>query len=163
MTRLPSDVRLRVLATVKYARGYARARLAEGRRLLGERLDWVEGASDADLARSFNEAAVVAVPSVGLESWNLVMLEAAACGAPVVRSDLEALRWAGFALESRAGDPADLARALREALERAPGLSADALAASSAYRWDRTCDRLQGFYRAALAAAARAEPASTTP
>jgi phosphatidylinositol alpha-mannosyltransferase len=161
MRRLPSDVGLRVLATVKYARGYARDRRAEGGRLLGDRLHWVEGATDAELARALNEAAVVAVPSVGLESWNLVMLEAAACGAPVVRSDLPALRWADFAVASRAGDPDDLARALDDALERGPGLSSASLAASEAYRWDRTCERLRAFYRAALAA--HPEPASTPP
>jgi glycosyltransferase involved in cell wall biosynthesis len=161
MRRLPADVQLRVLATVKYARDYARDRLAQGRRLLGDRLEWVEGAGDAELALAFNEAAVVAVPSVGLESWNLVMLEAAACGAPVVRSDLPALRWADFAVTSRAGDGDDLARALGEALERGPALSAASLAASEAYRWDRTCERLRAFYRTALAA--RPEPVSASP
>jgi glycosyltransferase involved in cell wall biosynthesis len=155
MRRLPSDVGLRVLATVKYARGYARDRRAEG-----GRLHWVEDATDAELARALNEAAVVAVPSVGLESWNLVMLEAAACGAPVVRSDLPALGWADFAVASRAGDPDDLARALGDALERGPALSAASLAASEAYRWDRTCERLRAFYRAALA---HPEPASAPP
>ena len=153
LERLPSDVGLRVLASVKYARGYAARQLARARRLLGDRLRWETDPSDADVAVALNEAAVVAVPSLGLETWNLVMLEAAACGAPVVRSDLPALVWADFALAARPGDAADLARVLEEALDRAPELAARALAASRPYRWDRTCERLGAFYREALAAA----------
>ncbi len=154
MRRLPEDVGLRVLASIKYARGYALREHRRARRLLGSRLVWRMDPTDAELARAFNETGCVAVPSTALESWNLVMLEAAACGAPVVRSDLPALGWATFALPVRAGDPADLARALEEALERVPELSGRALGASREFRWERTCERLSAFYREALAAAA---------
>jgi glycosyltransferase involved in cell wall biosynthesis len=159
--RLPGDVGLRVLASIKYARGYALRERKRARRLLGSRLVWQTDPSDAEVALAFNETGCVAIPSTALESWNLVMLEAAACGAPVVRSDLPALSWATFALPSRAGDPADLARALSEALRRIPELSARALAASREFRWERTCERLGEFYREALAAApAVARPAA---
>jgi glycosyltransferase involved in cell wall biosynthesis len=153
MLRLPDDVGLRVLASVKYARAYAARQIESARRLLGERFRWQEDPSDEDLARAFNEAGCVAVPSTGLETWNLVMLEAAACGAPVVRSDLPPLAWADFAPAARAGDACDLARALGEALEHVPELSSRAVAASRPYRWERTCERLGAFYRDVLATA----------
>ena len=158
MRHLPEDVGLRVLASVKYARSYALRQLERAHRTLGERFRWQADPDDAELARAFNEAAVVEVPSLGLETWSLVMLEAAACGAPVVRSDLPALAWADFALTSRAGDEADLARVIEEALSRLPELSARALAASRPYRWERTCERLGAFYREALASPPPAPP-----
>lgn len=151
VAQLPAEVGLRVLASVKYARTYADRQLARARGLLGERLRWQVDPTDDELARAYNEAGCVAVPSIGLETWNLVMLEAAACGAPVVRSDLPALGWADFALPSRAGDPEDLARVLGQALARVPELSGWALAASRPYRWERTCQYLGAFYREALA------------
>jgi glycosyltransferase involved in cell wall biosynthesis len=167
MRLLPDDVGLRVLASVKYARGYARRQLDQARRLLGGRLRWDRDPTDEELAHAFNEAAVVAVPSLGLETWNLVMLEAAACGAPVVRSDLPALAWASFAPAARAGDPRDLARALGDALARERELSARALAASLPFRWERTSERLRAFYREALSGVhfdpAPIEPTGTAP
>ncbi|MFN2431356.1 MAG: glycosyltransferase family 4 protein, partial [Gemmatimonadota bacterium] len=150
MQRLPEDVHLRVLASVKYARAYAERQGRDARRLLGGRVHWEVDPSDGELARAYNEAACVAVPSTALETWNLVMLEAAACGTPVVRSDLPALAWAGFAPSARAGDEADLARVLAAAIERAGELGTEALAASRAFRWERTCQRLAAFYREAL-------------
>jgi glycosyltransferase involved in cell wall biosynthesis len=165
MRRLPADVGLRVLASIKYARSYAVRERRRATRLLGSRLVWQTDPTDAEVALAFNESGCVAVPSTALESWNLVMLEAAACGAPVVRSDLPALGWATFALSSRAGDSADLARALIEALRRIPELSGQALAASREFRWERTCERLSAFYREALRVAAPAgvpEPAAAS-
>jgi glycosyltransferase involved in cell wall biosynthesis len=154
MHELPADVELRVMGSVKYARSYARREFAEARRLLGDRFRWQPDPTDEEIARAFNEASCVAVPSTGLETWNLVMLEAAACGAPVVRSDLPALDWAEFAPSARAGDAADLACVLAHALDHVPELSARALAASRGYRWERTSSRLGAFYREALASAA---------
>lgn len=152
MRHLPEDVGLRVLASVKYARSYALRQFAQARRLLGSRFRWQTDPTDEELARAFNEAACVAVPSTGLETWNLVMLEAAACGTPVVRSELPGLAWADFALSARAGDAAELGRVLAEALARVKDLSEQALAASRQYRWERTCATLAAFYREALSA-----------
>nr|MBA2566152.1 glycosyltransferase family 4 protein [Gemmatimonadota bacterium] len=83
LRELPHDLTLRVAGSVKYARSYANAQFARARRLLGDRFVWQADPTDEELARAFNEAGCVAVPSLGLETWNLVMLEAAACGAPV--------------------------------------------------------------------------------
>lgn len=156
--RLLPDVRLRVLASVKYARAYAERERRRAAHLLGDRFAWESDPTDEDLARAFNVAGCVVVPSTGLETWNLVMLEAAACGAPVVASDLPALDWARFALRARTGDVSALALAIAEALERGPGLSQAAIDSARAYRWDRTSERLGAFYREALAAGAASQP-----
>jgi glycosyltransferase involved in cell wall biosynthesis len=150
MRQLPGDVGLRVLASVKYARSYALKQIDRARRQLGDRFRWQLNPTDEELARAFNEAGVVVVPSTGLETWNLVMLEAAACGTPVVRSDLPALAWADFAPAARTGDVQHLARVLEDALGRVPELSRRAREAAQPYRWENTCRQLTDFYRAAL-------------
>lgn len=73
-----------------------------------------------DVVPLYWAADAVAVPSRG-EGFGLVLLEAALTGAPVVASDLAALREAGKGHDHvryvRPGDAADLAVALRAALE----------------------------------------------
>jgi len=50
------------------------------------------------------------------EGWGIVVLEAAACGKPVIVSDIPELRYAvdaGFGISFKTGDPKDLARKIR--------------------------------------------------
>src|SRR5207244_9749628 len=77
------------------------------------------------LARTYAEAAVVAVPSTGPEALGLVALEAQACGTPVVvtRSGgvAESVDDGTTGLVIAPDDPA----ALAEAIARAPSLLGD--------------------------------------
>jgi glycosyltransferase involved in cell wall biosynthesis len=57
------------------------------------------------------------------EGWGIVVLEAAACGKPVIVSDIPELRYAvdaGFGVSFKAGDPNDLARKIGSLLENVP-------------------------------------------
>ncbi len=86
------------------------------------RLMWMGPMSEVDKLAALKAADVFCVPSLGGESFGVVLLEGMAAGTPVVASDLDAYR-----VTSRngsdadlfaTGDPASLARALQRALER---------------------------------------------
>jgi D-inositol-3-phosphate glycosyltransferase len=104
------------------------------------------------LSTWYRAADVVVVPSRA-ESFGLVALEAAACGAPVVASDVGGLRTivdherTGLLVEPR--DPAAFAGAI-DALLRDPGLAA-AMGAAAAERaggftWSTAAARLRRLY-----------------
>jgi phosphatidylinositol alpha-mannosyltransferase len=106
---------------------------------------------NGDLWRAFAGTDLVAVPSLGGESFGLVPLEAMAFGRPVIASQI-----AGYAawLEDAArlvppGDEAALARALSELATR-PELRADYAARgiklARAFSWDAVVDRWLALY-----------------
>lgn len=108
---------------------------------------------DEDLAALYSVAVAVVVPSLS-EGFGLPAVEAAACGAPTVLSDLPAHRETldGAALFFPAREAAALARALSELI------GSDELRASLAERgrgaveplsWDDTADRLRELIRSA--------------
>ena len=70
--------------------------LRDIKRLLGDRVKFVLSPDRPTLIDAYNRASCVVVPSLGLESWNLVLLEAAACGTACVRTELPGLAWAEF-------------------------------------------------------------------
>ena len=143
------DLRLDVLATVSYEGAYyERVRRAAEERL-GPRVRFVLGPGSDTLVEAYNRAACLAVPSVGLESWNLVLLEAAACGAACVRTDLPGLAWADFALTAPPDDPGRLADAIRTAVGQREELGARAKRAADGYSWERTCRETLAAYRRA--------------
>lgn len=146
LARLP-DLRLEVLGAVHYQAHYFRAVYRRARRLLGERVRFRLHPSPQDLVDAYNRAGCFAVPSVGLESWNLALLEAASCGAPCVRSDLPGLAWADFALVVPPGDPLALADALRRAVRQGEELGRRALERASAFSWERTAAETLRVYR----------------
>ena len=121
MARLPG-YRLEVLASVSYERGYYQRVRRRAEALLGSRVRFTLAPDAETLRDAYNRAGCVVVPSLGLESWNLVLLEAAACGAPCVRTDLPGLAWADFAVAAAAGDPASLADAIEAAMADRKGL-----------------------------------------
>lgn len=107
------------------------------------------------LARAFAAADIVAVPSIGGESFGLVPLEAMAHHRPVVASGI-----AGYAawMEGSArlvppGDEAALAAALRE-LAASPALRADlstrGARLAQQYSWDTVVERWLALYRAGV-------------
>jgi phosphatidylinositol alpha-mannosyltransferase len=114
----------------------------------------------AELPRVLGEAAVVAVPSLGGESFGIVLLEAMAAGRPLVASDIPGYRaLVRDGLEGLLvppGDPAALADALVAVLgdpERAGRMGEAGRARAARYDWSRIAGEVEEVYRAALAAA----------
>jgi D-inositol-3-phosphate glycosyltransferase len=117
-----------------------------------DRIRWVAPQPHHLLSTWYRAADVVLVPSRS-ESFGLVALEAAACGAPVVASDVGGLRTivdherTGFLVESR--DPTAFAAAV-DALLADPALAA-AMGAAGAERarqftWSTAAARLRRLY-----------------
>ena len=103
----------------------------------------------AELASLYRGAAALVLPS-RYEGFGLPVLEAMACGTPVVVSDDAALR-------EVAGDAAvysdgDLAEAVRTALADRDRLVAAGLERAKAFSWEETARRTLDVYREALAA-----------
>ena len=111
-----------------------------------ERISWLGRIDDLELARRWRAAATYAAPSIGGESFGVVLLEAMAAGAPVVASNIAGYRQVARhevdallvepgdavalakAIERVLGDPS-LARAMRAAgRERARSFSTEVLA-----------------------------------
>ena len=114
MTRLPDDVRLWVASD-----GPQTVEL-QARTAGDPRIEWLGRISDAEKASRLRGADVFCAPSLGGESFGVVLLEAMAAGTCVVASELP-----GYANVARAGqdallvapdDPAVLAEALGQAL-----------------------------------------------
>ncbi len=82
------------------------------------RIEWLGRVSDDERAARVAGADVFAAPSLGGESFGVVLLEAMATGTAVVASDLPGYRLAasGAARFTVPGDPIGLAEALREVL-----------------------------------------------
>ncbi len=104
------------------------------------------------LSTYYRAADVCLVPSRS-ESFGLVALEAAACGTPVVASDVGGLRTliddgrTGFRIPGR--DPRDYAEATRRILESpvlADELSRQAADAATSYTWTTMAARLRRVY-----------------
>ena len=95
--------------------------------------------ADQDLVRLYNLASVLAYPSLS-EGFGLPPLEAMACGTPVVAAAAgavpEVVRDAALLVDP--ASPADLAEAIRQAIEDAPlraRLAALGTARVRAYTW----------------------------
>jgi glycosyltransferase involved in cell wall biosynthesis len=99
---------------------------------------------DDTLAALYSGAAVVVIPSLG-EGFGLPAVEAAACGAPLVLSDLPAHRETmdGAALYFDAGDADALTARLRAVLSAPGDLGARAQLAVRGRTWDAAAERLQ--------------------
>jgi D-inositol-3-phosphate glycosyltransferase len=119
---------------------------------LGDRVIFIAPQPHHVLSTYYRAADVVLVPSRS-ESFGLVALEAAACGAPVVAAAVGGLLSlvehgrTGMLVEGR--DPADYARCIDEILSspaRAAELSANAVALARRYTWATTAARLRRIY-----------------
>lgn len=89
-----------------------------------ERIEWLGPLSEREKMARLRGADAFCVPSLGGESFGLVLLEGMAAGTPVVASDLPAYRVVASdgtgATLFPTGDSAGLAKALLEALDRSP-------------------------------------------
>jgi glycosyltransferase involved in cell wall biosynthesis len=116
---------------------------------LGEAVHFPGFVTDEDLACLYTGAAAVVVPSRD-EGFGLPAVEAAACGAAIVLSDIGAHRETldGAALFFPPGDAAGLAARLEELLD-APvatrSLGERALGAAGRLSWDETARRLRAL------------------
>jgi glycosyltransferase involved in cell wall biosynthesis len=123
---------------------------------LGERLSILGRVPDDVLARLYRDATVLAMPSFG-EGFGLPVLEAMAAGAPVVASDLPAIREVAGdgAVLVPPGDVAALATALAQAFTDEAlrsRLRASALERARAFSWERAAEATVQAYRSALVA-----------
>jgi len=140
--------------------GPLREQVAEASKAAG--VEWLGRRSLSEVYELMGRARCVVVPSEWHEPFGRVVVEAFAKGTPVVASDAGALAelvsdgLTGF--HFRAGDPADLARAVRCAFTRDTAVAAMRLQARKEYeaRYTGTanCDLLTEIYSRAIAARA---------
>jgi phosphatidyl-myo-inositol alpha-mannosyltransferase len=119
----------------------------------GEGIDVLGFLSQDELTNELLAAKALAAPSLGGESFGMVLTRAFACALPVVASDIPGYREvmepeAGYSVPS--GDPDALAQALAGLLEDEPrrqtlGAAARTIA-EERYSWDEIARRLAGVY-----------------
>jgi glycosyltransferase involved in cell wall biosynthesis len=113
----------------------------------GAGIRWLGEVSDEELARLYRGARCAAYVSL-YEGFGLPVLEAMACGTPVVTADLPPIR--EFAQGAVAVDPSDvdaIAAGLGEALARADELGREGRQAAAAYDWGRVARQTIAVYR----------------
>jgi phosphatidylinositol alpha-mannosyltransferase len=115
---------------------------------------------DRSLADHYRSCDVFVSPATGQESFGIVLLEAMACGRPVVCSDIRGYRDVadreGACLVAP-GDAVALAQAIRALAgdsERRARMGERNLAAAQRYGWDTIAQRVRDVYHEALAARA---------
>ena len=116
----------------------------------GDHVRWLGYVPDAELARLYRGARCVAYVSL-YEGFGLPVLEAMACGVPVVASDIAALREVGGDTPVYADpyDPTAIAAALRSACERREELGAAGRDRARPFSWERTARATLEVYREA--------------
>jgi phosphatidylinositol alpha-mannosyltransferase len=118
-----------------------------------EGVDLLGTLSEEDLTRELLAASLLAAPSIGGESFGMVLTRAFSCALPVVASDIEgyaAVAGPEHGILFPPGDHEALSRALVELLEDEPrrrALGAAARKAADRYSWDRIARRLLEVYQ----------------
>jgi phosphatidyl-myo-inositol alpha-mannosyltransferase len=128
-------------------------------RFRSPQISWLGRISDRELAQRWKAADVYCAPSMGGESFGVVLLESMAAGTPVVASDIDGYRNVVTpdldGLIVPPGDPAALSTALRCVLDD-PVLASQLVAAgevrAAAYSMDNLAARYELLYERLLAA-----------
>ena len=111
--------------------------------------------TDDDLLAAYRAADVAVAPTVSLEGFGLVVLEALACGTPVVGTSVEGLKEALEGLDASLLVPPGDADVLAERLESVFHGDSPSAAACRAYAlqftWERTATEVASIYREAAA------------
>jgi glycosyltransferase involved in cell wall biosynthesis len=120
-----------------------------------DRLIWHDAIASQNLVALLQGASALIQPSV-YEGFGLPVLEAMACGCPVICSDIPALRevTAGAAILVRPDHFESLASALRQLIaapELRCSLAGEGLARARTFSWDRCARETLEVYRAAAA------------
>lgn len=124
---------------------------------LRKRVIFAGYASPEDLPRYYRSVDVYCSPATGNESFGIVLLEAMACGTPVVASDIDGYRWVvtpgreGLLVPPRS--PRHLAAAIVELAAdpaRRKQMGERGREAAQKYAWPRVVDRIEGVYRQVL-------------
>ena len=120
-------------------------------------IHWLGVLTEEEKLRRLAGADVLCAPSVGGESFGMVLLEAMAAGTPVIASDIPGYRDAagGSARLVRPGDASALAEALGEALgpadeaetRRRQKVGADGAARAREWSMERLAERYEALYR----------------
>ena len=125
----------------------AAGRLPEGSVVLPGRIH------DSGIPDLYRGASVVVLPSRA-EGFGLPIIEAMACGAPVVCSDLPVLHEVGGSVPiyCRSGDPSAFARAIESVLnsDGMPGLRRRGVEQAAGFSWKRTAQATVAIYEKAL-------------
>ncbi|MGI8437785.1 MAG: glycosyltransferase family 4 protein [Chthoniobacterales bacterium] len=151
--KVPKPWRLVLLQRLRSGKGLA----ALAQRLgIADRLVWLSRVTQAEVAVLLQAAGALVQPSI-YEGVGLPVLEAMACGCPVVASDIGPFRemTAGAARLFPTEDASALARALREVTdspELRRSLGAAGLARAGDFSWDRAArETLEVYHEAASA------------
>lgn len=116
-----------------------------------------------DLPRYYRSADIFCAPSTGGESFGIILLEAMACGCPIVASDIIGYRWVldegqqGLLVPPK--DEEALAAALRRLIldpELRRRMGASGVEKAKAFSWSSIAERVLGYYEDLIAARAQA-------
>jgi phosphatidylinositol alpha-mannosyltransferase len=129
----------------------------EGGGRMEEGVTWLGRLPDRLLPAAYRTAEVMVAPSLGRESFGIILLEAMACGVPVVASDIPGYRSVvedgvqGMLVPP--GDPGKLAEALMRLVEDADlrqRLAEAGRARAEEFSWDKLVVKVEEVYREAL-------------
>jgi len=130
---------------------------AEGRRSGTEGVVWLGRLESEMVPAAYRSSRLMVAPALGWESFGIVLLEAMACGLPVVASDI-----AGYRSVMRQGvegtlvppgDPGALARAVNELVEdggKRESMAAAGLARAAEFSWDKLVVDVEAAYEEAV-------------
>jgi phosphatidylinositol alpha-mannosyltransferase len=121
---------------------------------LRQRVEFTGYASPEDIPRYYRAADVYCSPATGNESFGIVLLEAMACGTPVIASDIEGYRWVvtpgkeGILVPPRS--PEHLAAAIAMLADDPAGrkeMGQQGQQTAQKYAWPKIVNQIEQVYR----------------